>query len=443
MKTRVGIVGPLDSVSLISSVAEEFSDRIITKPYIYKKLEETEEIVKRAKDDVDVWLFSGQAPYAVAQNTLENLIGFYPHLNGSSLSKVLLDIGYKDHKKLDRLSIDTIPSEQIYETFSEMELKSENLKLNPYNGYKRTDELIDFHYQLYKSGQVDNCITCIRSVYETLKAMNVPAYRVKPTKMAIRGGILKASQKGEIIQFKSSQISVLILHIFEMDKLIGENCASYESHRLILKLQDVIIDFAEKILGSFINQGNGKYFIFSTRGALEKNIQKEIPIFLEKITVISPLYAHIGIGYGKTVFGAEQNAYLALNYAKQYQKNTIMLAVENGVIEGPLQSEKSFTFSYRSDDTIFINRLKLAGVNISTYNKILSIQDNHEHRSISAFELAKWLDMTQRNARRILSDLEKNKLAKIVGEEAPVQRGRPRNIYRVGYIEEDMPSLGN
>lgn len=50
----------------------------------------------------------------------------------------------------------------------------------------------------------------------------------------------------------------------------------------------------------------------------------------------------------------------------------------------------------------------------------------------SADDLSKWLGMTQRNARRILSCLEKVELAEVVGTEAPGPRGRPRKIFKIG-----------
>ncbi|MEM5591273.1 hypothetical protein AAHH67_05140 [Niallia circulans] len=40
--------------------------------------------------------------------------------------------------------------------------------------------------------------------------------------------------------------------------------------------------------------------------------------------------------------------------------------------------------------------------------------------------------MTPRNARRILTNLKEQGLAKIIGEEVPLTRGRPRKIYQIG-----------
>src|SRR5690625_3340684 len=118
MKNRLGIIGPQDSVDLIFNIAKEFKETIKIVPFIYSAIEESKEFVNDHRDEVDVWLFSGQAPFAIAKHNLNPQSGFYPSLSSSSLTKVLLDISYKDQKELTRLSFDTIPSDQVYETFS-------------------------------------------------------------------------------------------------------------------------------------------------------------------------------------------------------------------------------------------------------------------------------------------------------------------------------------
>lgn len=437
MKNRLGIIGPQDSVDLIFNIAKEFKETIKIVPFIYSAIEESKEFVNDHRDEVDVWLFSGQAPFAIAKHNLNPQSGFYPSLSGSSLTKVLLDISYKDQKELTRLSFDTIPSDQVYETFSELDLQTDKLKLFPYSGYKPTKELVKFHYELFKTNKVDSCITCVHSVYKELKKMNVPTYRLTATKMAIRETILMASQRSEIIQVQSSQISILVLQLYDMNTLISEKNVSFDAHRLSLSLQEMVIEFAEKIQGSFIQQGIEKFVIFSTRGSLVDFNNTEIFDLLEKIKMITKLPANIGIGYGYTVLEAEQNAYIALNHANYYEKNSIMLADERGNVEGPLKNNNSISFNRRTNNTEILERLKLSGVNVGTYNKVLSVQTKLRQGHVHASNLAKWLGMTPRNARRILSDLEKNGLASIVGEESPNARGRPRRIFKVGLVDKE------
>lgn len=432
MKTRVGILGPRDSTQVISEVANEFSEHLTKALFTYKSLEDVEKIVIEARDNIDVWLFSGQVPFSIAKKHLANKNGFFPRLNGSSLTKVLLDIAYKDKKKLQYLSFDTIPEKEVLETFTELGLNKNGLQLYPYMGYKPTEELLNYHLHLYNNGVVESCVTGVHSVYEKLIEMNVPAYRISATKIAIKNTISIALQRSETLHFKSSQISVLILQIHDIDQLISNNKTPFDAYRLNLRLQELIIEFTEKISGSFIQQGNDKFIIFSTRGSLEIHHNEEISILLEKVTIISHLTANIGIGYGKTVFGAEQNAHIALNYSKNKGNNIPILADENGILEGPLQSHDSLSFSYRSGNMDVIEKLNDAGVNLATYNKIISIQNKVGKGPVNSNDLANWLGMTQRNARRILSDLEKHNLARVVGSETPTTKGRPRKIYQVG-----------
>jgi len=50
---------------------------------------------------------------------------------------------------------------------------------------------------------------------------------------------------------------------------------------------------------------------------------------------------------------------------------------------------------------------------------------------ISASELAQYMQITPRSARRILNELEVNGLALVVAEESPRATGRPRKIYKL------------
>ena len=50
---------------------------------------------------------------------------------------------------------------------------------------------------------------------------------------------------------------------------------------------------------------------------------------------------------------------------------------------------------------------------------------------ISSQELAQYMQITQRSARRILTELEEKGFAEIVAEEKPYMRGRPRKVYKI------------
>lgn len=435
MKTRLGIVGPYDSVERMSGVAEEFKDKLILYPFTYTDATETERIVKNNNENIDIWLFSGQAPYAIAVEAGLSNRALFPALNGSSLMKALLYITYHDQLKLEMMSLDTITETEVEETFSELQLSLSSVKLFSYKGYKTTEALTKFHYDLFKNNQTKIAITCVHAVYKALKSLNVPVYRVTPTKMILRQTIKAACQQNETLYFKRSQIAVIIIQINDMDKLMEEKKLLTYHHRLSLRLQEWIIDFSEDILGSYIVLSDGKFMIFSTRGALDDYEKYSITALLEKISLTTKLTSNMGIGYGKTSMEAERNAYSAFNRARSRGENCAMLVDENGTIEGPFKESDSITYSSRTDNKDLQKLLSKAGVNISTFNKILYVQNNISNHTVSTADIAEWLHMTQRNARRILTDLKEHGLAEELGQEASANRGRPRKIYRISYNE--------
>lgn len=430
MIVKVGAVGPKDSIELLSDIGKEFQNHITIIPLIYTDIQETPRIVQEMKGKIDIWVFSGQAPYSIAKEYLDNEKTLVPQLNGSSLTKVLMEIVYRDHRRVDRVSFDTLHMHHLQETCNELGLQAGDIHLLSYPGYKPIQELVAFHSTLYRDGKVDACATCVSSVYEELKAAQIPVYRISPNRMSIRSLLNLARTAGESLHFKKSQIAVMTIEVNGLEKLIGENKSSYDVSRLHLRLQEQILNYVEEVSGAFISTGNGKYMIFSTRGAFEGNPNVHASNLLERLSVVTDRQTNIGIGYGVTALSAERNAQLALIHAQKIGSCAILVDDE-GSIHGPLQQPDSISFLYRTDDAHMNELLKKAGVTITTFTKLQAVQKHLGKNSISAPEIAELLSMTTRNARRILTDLEQQGLAQIIGEEVPTNRGRPRKIYRI------------
>ncbi len=134
--------------------------------------------------------------------------------------------------------------------------------------------------------------------------------------------------------------------------------------------------------------------------------------------------------FGVTALSAERNAQLALGHAKNH-RDAAILVDHDGSIEGPLRQTNSISYEYWTQDKEMSENLKKAGVSITTFNKIISVQKALGQKYISASMIAEWMGMTPRNARRILSDLAEHNIIELIGEETPTNRGRPRKIYRI------------
>lgn len=103
--------------------------------------------------------------------------------------------------------------------------------------------------------------------------------------------------------------------------------------------------------------------------------------------------------------------------------------MQDGQVYGPMGSELTLKYSARSEDPELISMAKKAGLSVGTLNRLISLCRRLDTRALTAAQLAEGFGITLRSARRIMAALEKYELATIVGEEQPVGRGRPRQIY--------------
>ncbi|KQL50198.1 hypothetical protein AN963_08870 [Brevibacillus choshinensis] len=427
---RVGLVGPKDSVELMKGVGREFSDRIVLIPFTYQRAEEAATIVSENDKEVDIWFFSGIGPYSMAKQHLQKQKAFFPQINASVLTKVLLELVYRDGLTLDRVSFDTVSEVYFRETLEELGLKCEQPFLNPYQEFPFTHQWVAYHTSLIREGKVDACVTGMLSVAEELKRQGIKVYRMGFTRLTFREIYKQILQEGETLHFKRSQIAVQLIDVADVDRIIHEPANAYDLRRLDLKLQEIVLDYTESISGSFVALGNYKFIIFSTRGSFEDYPAFHPTNILEKIMLLTNSTANMGIGFGITALSAERNAQLALVHAKKHV-NSAILVDHDGSIEGPLRQTKSISYEYWTEDKEISDGLKKAGVSITTLNKIISVQKALGQNYISASEMAEWMGMTPRNARRILSDLAEHRIIEQIGEETPTNRGRPRKIYRV------------
>ncbi|WP_042355593.1 hypothetical protein [Bacillus rubiinfantis] len=430
MKPRAGIIGPEDSVQLIFEIAVEYQERLQPVPFIYQNTNEAADIIKQNHQFVDFWILAGPALVNSMKFSGVKQPFFLLELDGASLTKTLVEIGYNDKKRLESISIDMLTKRDVYETYKDLSIPSSSVYVHEYTNETPIDQLLSFHQKLYQNGEVEVCITSLRSIYDQLISQNIPAYRVTPTRSNIRKTLSTAIQEWETLQFKQSQIAALLVKVQGMEKKDHFNMVSYDLHRLNLEIQSPILSFAQSISGSFVPIGTGVFLIFTTRGSLQET-KKTISVLLEELSLISDLPSNIGIGYGDTALTAEENARLALNQALNYDSFTAFLVDDNGTIEGPLKEKETITFEYRTENKEISEKLKHCGITITTFNKIVSVQKRIGNDSITANQIAEWLKMTPRNARRILTGLVEQNIAEIIGEEAPATKGRPRKIYRV------------
>ncbi|ASN06176.1 hypothetical protein [Virgibacillus necropolis] len=434
---RIGVIGPHSSVEQILRLAKRFDKSMNFISYPYTEFQETENIVLNDEHQVDAWVFSGHIPYMIAKNALgkeENLV--YIHHSESGIYQCLLHMAYYQGKFLERVSIDEITSSHLEQALQQLDIVPKEVYVKNFNVDTKSQELIDFHLDLWRNGKTEGALTCFEAVYVGLKESGMPAYRISLTNMEINQALRILAEKVRTFYFKDTQIGVEIIEIEHFDTIVKKAKSSYHLQYLEIKLKETFLRLCEILDGSLLEKGNGRYVIFSSRGTIEREIN-ELTETVAQVSIECHTTVAVGIGFGKTVHSAELNAGRAIQQSKEKAERGIVIVQEDGRIRESVGKEKELTYSYRIDDKDFLNKLKKVNISVKNYNKIYAVIKRMGWNDFTINDLASHLYWDGRNTRRIIGSLCEVDLAECVGEDSSSTRGRPSRIYRLIQTESE------
>lgn len=432
MEINVAFIGPYDLVDEVITVAKS-CPTITLLPYGYKDVEETAHLVYQCKNEADVLLFAGPIPYQLAREEVEEgkPMIFLPH-NGTSLYRVFFQLLRENRYKEGhlRFSIDILRQEEIEERLEELDISIEKMYVKEFQLGQTTDDMMQFHYELWMNRKVDAVLTCMNSVHKQLVHLGVPCYRIIPTKTSIQECLQLAELEGKSVQLSDTQLAIVIICVDSFAQKSGSS--EYELQRKKLAVQQILIDYSEETQALMNWSDRDEITFVTTFGVIERTTHNfsYYPL-LDQIVNQLNLSASIGIGLGKTANEAEIKAREALQKARLGGGRSCYIVMQDGNVLGLLGNEKVIGYCVRSDDPQRLQLARQAGLSVGTINRLISYFQSHGSSKVTAAELAIGFGITIRSARRILSRLEQSDMAVVVGEEQPVSRGRPRQLYQL------------
>ncbi len=434
MKIRLGLIGPADSLENMMKVSSEFED-IEMIPFPYQQIEESRSILEKNNHEIDQWLFSGQAPYhyALGEGIITASQASYPALHGASFLGTLLEALISEQKMIYRFSVDTIEESEIETGQLQDKLQHMQFYYYSYKGYIPYEKLIAFHRELYDSGKIDAVITCLGAVYSGLKELGIPCYRVRPYDISIKQSLEFLTERGKSGKYRLSQLAVLGIENINFENAGESKYLSYREKHQKLDMARVLLDFSESIKGSFVQMGDDLSFIYTTRGELDLTMNRVvIHSLIDNIKMQSGLVVRIALGYGLTVLEAEQNLRHAFKNAQDYPE-VVVVVNENREVTEYRQDDVAIHFQQRKWGEEWERHFKDASISPAVVSKIQVFATHYKKTQITSSDIATWLKSTERNGRRIISELEKMGLAEVIGEEQSGHRGRPRKLYKLNY----------
>lgn len=439
MKSRIGIAGPNDLVTKVLTQAKTRSEELANEninlldlaeliPMVYKSESEIYSIVKQNEPSIDVLLCVDPLSYQlITHYPLFNKPIFLIRYSGSALYKVLAEQAVRGDS-WSGASFDSLPQKEVEESFQEIGLKKDlffapNIELN------RVEGLVQYHMNLLKSGKANLAMTCIQLVEASLKEKKYDVYRVTPTVEAINTALEQIENYIKHEKLVQSQLSIGFLIIEELTQGQRPQEEKERSREIINK---ILKEFSRKTQATTQWVNDSMVQIVTTKGVVENGI-----LVHKKPEILAELHRQLkwtgkmGIGLGRTANETMQNAKKALNYSLKKSGPQCYILQEEGQLIGPLGGSQQLHYSHRELDQDTIQAARKAGLSVASINRIFSLLDSIGTKNVSASDLADGLEITLRSARRLLKTLEDAGLARVVGEEQPVGRGRPRQVYAI------------
>lgn len=428
MKIKIAVFGRDTLVERFERYMTNQND-IETIPFRYHKVSEVNELLDKAFM-CDVYLFLESLSYLHARNKIKKkrlpivqvaideymiLTSFY-HLKNTY------------EKQLDRLSLDVLDDVHVNEVLAELDLSRDSVYTYSYKSDSKIDieKITEYHSSLWNEGKIDYVLTSLHEVEKSLLARGVPTHKMIIPKRNLDKAIEECRSIAVLNMSKSAQIVAGYVRIKDFDLLQVKEGESH-TQELQTKLYQILLKFGHKTYASVLTNNENQYVIFGTRGVLDHitNHYRDFPLIKEiENSLDTPI--DIGFGLGLTAKQAEDHAKLALDACQHNNHSSCYIVNDRQETIGPLGVKKHFDTSrlYQA----LIHKAKLN--NELSYNFIDFVQLRN-NEPFSSNDIANYYRVTKRSAERTVNKLLTGNVIKVVGEEKPYVKGRPRKLFQI------------
>lgn len=437
-KDRITVLAPYDVVGIVETIGHavgKFKFRLAA----YSDSREIVDLFNKHRESADAFLIGGPLAY---DYLMERMAGS-PSLAGISVSfipydetaifRALFEMA-RDQPDIDlesmRISIDHPAGEHIRECVEEINLSVANTYAKECLSAEDVADLTSFHVDLWQKQQVTAALTSVHFVYERLREWSVPVYRIHPSKSAIRTALTALNDRLKEKRVLDQQIALVAIRFTDATKN-GETVGARRFvDRRRLQIEKRLRDLAEKFSGVMQWATPIEANILTTRRHVEREAFSK-----ESVQIISDLRQDFGIGLA-VVIGVADAANEALALARNVLEHRefqlggdVWLIDDDGVIQHSFDTDSSLRYESSSNNLDLVEKAELAKIGIASVNRVLSFVESIHTGHFTARQLADWMNITPRSARRIIGRLEKVGILERSGARQSVGRGRPTRLF--------------
>ena len=274
-------------------------------------------------------------------------------------------------------------------------------------------------------------------MYNEIRRRGYPVYRVIPSDVSIRMIIELLEERIYTAKYKQSQIALLGIEAILTHDAIRNLPYTYRLKRKELHLHDLLLSVAEDVQGSLRPLGDGLFLIYSTFGEIEHYLKVRK---LQKLMHLSKnqtgIEIRLGVGYGASMLEAEKHVLQAFEHARQADFPQLVVMNEEKELIILDADESATTYEANNFGADWHELFDGASITPTMAVKILSFSQHYNKPTFTSQDVATWMKSTERNGRRIVTELERLGLIAIVNEQQSGSRGRPRKVYAFKNIQQ-------
>lgn len=432
----IGVIGPSDSTALALAVAadEGLSDQVVGRSY--GSVEEARDLALELDRICQVVLFTGRVPYALARagEDLRAALRYVPH-SGADLYRTLVHLLREFRGELPRISLDTIPRAVVREAYVDLGLESPEhiLSLTPEGDPERirpTAEIVAFHLERFRAGDVDVCVTCLGEVDRELRAAGVRTWRIAHTRAVLRDALHQAELAARLAITETTQPAAVLVRLADPPDGSTGDAGSHDAQRRGSRLREAALDLAERLQGRLAELDAATFIVHTNRGTVEGAVSRLLaghggPLDPERL----PPELRVGVGMGATVPGAEENARSALMMGAR--DGDLYVAHADGAVVRASRDRPAETFHLRAIDGASLRIARELGLGPLALSRLTQALRQVDASAVTAAELAQAYGIEARSARRLMTALQRAGIATRLGRQGGPRAGRPQTVYRV------------
>lgn len=423
---NVCIISPRKSMDVINKALEHQDFGCTFTNYVYKQLEEIEDIYEQCKDSCDVIFFSGELGYSYMLTHIDNIqvpCSFISYSEKDILSILLNFVIRYPHIPLSRIYIDFLSPVNDF-----MNLKkylSPNympyLFENPVYNYETLKERAE---ELWNAGKIDMILTRTTNQLDVLNKMQIPYIHFLPNAETIRDSIKHAIDAIRLKQKNQAGKLVILIKL-----IYPEYVSSQDREHLDITLHKYLLDFRKEFQYDFSLHTAAHRFELSLDSDLYKTSFERIQDLITFLDQTGELDFRLGAGFGKSLGESHYQAELALQEAVKYGKNDgFIIHGDESTLTGPLSLTRTLNYSYSNTKALAYSQAN--GINESNLLKIVGLFQMDKDTVMTASSLSQWLNITSRSCNRILQQLLDSGLIEEIESQKQEGKGRPTRQYR-------------